>query len=83
MREGRGSVRLWGAKTQWFPLAEEVFDHPLAFQGVAASSHGNQAVTFQFGDLGEKATFPVLTLRPIGDGVTLWSSQVNSYPTCG
>ncbi len=68
-----------GAQTQWFPLAEEVFDHPLVFQGLAASSHGNQAVTFQFGDLGEKQTFPALTLRPIGDGVSLSSFDVNSY----
>ena len=59
-----------GPNTQWFPLAEEVFDHPLVFQGLAASSHGNQAITFQFGDLGEKQTFPALTLSPIGDDVT-------------
>ena len=72
-----------GPNTQWFPLAEEVFDHPLVFQGLAASSHGNQAITFQFGDLGEKQTFPALTLSPIGDDVTFWSSGVNSYPTSG
>ncbi len=70
-----------GAATEWIFLDEEMFDRPLVFHGLAASSHGGGPIAFQFGDLGTTPPLPVLTVVGVGDGVALARSQVNAFPT--
>ncbi len=51
--DGGRTVRAWGSlDTQtWTPIVEQSFSMPLPYQGWGASSHGQEAVKFLFGNV--------------------------------